>query len=41
MIGDRIEQDGEVAQAVGIDYLILERERKNRKLQYEKGIGPL
>lgn len=41
MIGDRMEKDGEVAQAVGIDYLILERERKNRKLQYEKGIGLL
>lgn len=38
MIGDRMEKDGEAAKAVGIDYLILERERKNRKLQYEKGI---
>ena len=41
MIGDRMEKDGEAAKAVGIDYLILERERKNRKLQYEKGIGLL
>ena len=41
MIGDRMEKDGEVAIAVGIDYLILQRERKNRELQYEKGIGLL
>lgn len=41
MIGDRMEKDGEVAKAVGVDYLILERKRKNRKLQYEKGIGLL
>ena len=38
MIGDRMEKDGEVAKAVGIDYLILEGKRKDRKLQYEKGI---
>ena len=41
MIGDRMEKDGEAAIAVGIDYLILERKRKKRKLQYEKGIGLL
>ena len=41
MIGDRMEKDGEVAKNVGIDYLILKRERKDRKLQYEKGIGLL
>ena len=39
MIGDRMEKDGEAARAAGIDYLILERKRKNRKLQYEKGVG--
>ena len=41
MIGDRMEKDGEVAQAVGIDYLILERNRRERELQYKKGIGLL
>ena len=41
MIGDRMEKDGEVAKAVGIDYLILERVRKDRMLQYKKGIGLL
>lgn len=41
MIGDRMEKDGEAAIAVGIDYLILKRKRKERKLQYEKGIGLL
>ena len=41
MIGDRMEKDGEVAKAAGIDYLILERKRKERELQYKKGIGLL
>ena len=41
MIGDRMEKDGEVAKAVGIDYLILKRDRKDRELQYKKGIGLL
>ncbi len=39
MIGDRMEKDGEVAKAVGIDYLILKRKRKEREIQYKKGIG--
>ena len=41
MIGDRMEKDGEVAKAVGIDYLILARKRKQRNLQYKDGIGIL
>lgn len=41
MIGDRMEKDGEVAKAIGIDYLILERKRKEREMQYKKGIGLL
>lgn len=39
MIGDRMEKDGQAARAAGIDYLILERERKKREIQYKKGIG--
>lgn len=39
MIGDRMEKDGEAAIAAGIDYLILRRKRKDRKNQYEAGIG--
>ncbi len=39
MIGDRMEKDGEAAIAAGIDYLILNRKRKDRKNQYETGIG--
>ena len=41
MIGDRMEKDGEAAKGAGIDYLILEKKRKNREIQYKKGIGLL
>ena len=41
MIGDRMEKDGEVAKAVGIDYLILEKKRKQRNKQYKGEIGLL
>lgn len=39
MIGDRMEKDGEAAKAAGVDYLILKRNRKDRKNQYAAGIG--
>lgn len=36
IIGDRMEKDGEAAKAAGVDYLILKKNKKGRKVQYKE-----
>lgn len=36
IIGDRMEKDGEAAKAAGVDYLILKKTKKGRKVQYKE-----